>query len=389
MNDETLLVHAGRDPATHRGTVNMPVYRTSTVVFPTLQAYRTRNEGERRWDGVSYGARGTPNALALCEAVAGLEGGHKAVATSTGLSAVTMALSALLDGGDHLLVTDAAYGPTRNFCDSVLRRWGVEIEYYDPAIGGGIAGLLRDNTRAVFTEAPGSLTFEMQDLHAIAAAAHAGGALVLVDNTWATPLYCKPFRLGVDVSIQAGTKYIAGHSDLVIGIVTARDETLFRRIKETTLAFGEVAGPDDCYLALRGLRTMAVRLRRQEQSALAVAAWLAGRPEVRRVLYPALPADPGYGLWQRDFLGASSLFGLVLRTEDEEAVARMLDGLALFQIGSSWGGYESLISFNDVRGGRTVVPWTESPFVLRLHVGLEDPAELIADLAAGLERLAG
>jgi cystathionine beta-lyase len=388
MNDETLLVHAARDPFHHAGVVNLPVYRASTILYPTLEAYRRRFEGNARYDGVTYGARGTPSTYALAEAVARLEGGHGAVVTATGLSACTMALSAFVQAGDHLLVTDSVYGPTRSFCTDVLGRFGVETTFYDPALGGGIAALLRENTRAVFVEAPGSMTFEMQDVPAIAAAAHARGALVLMDNTWASPLFFKPFAHGVDVSIQAGTKYIAGHSDLVLGVVTARDEALYRRLKDSTGAFGDVCGPDECYLALRGLRTLAVRLKHQERSALRVATFLRGRPEVRRVLYPALPDDPGHALWQRDFLGASSLFGLILHTTDLAAVGRMVDGLRFFQIGSSWGGYESLVSFTDVRPGRTAVPWTESPFVLRLHIGLEDPDELIADLQAGLERLA-
>jgi cysteine-S-conjugate beta-lyase len=389
MKDETLLVHAARDPFHHSGAVNLPVYRASTILFPTLEAYRRRFEGNAKYDGITYGARGTPSTLALGKAVAELEGGYGGVVTATGLSACTMALSAFLQAGDHILVTDSVYGPVRGFCTGVLRRFGVETTFYDPTLGAGIAKLLRKNTRVVYTEAPGSMTFEMQDIPALAAAAHAGGALLLMDNTWATPLYFKAFQHGVDVSIHAGTKYIAGHSDLVLGVITARDEALYRRLKDNTGAFGDVCGPDECYLALRGLRTMAVRLRQQEASALRVVRFLADRPEVKRVLYPPLPSDPGHAVWKRDFLGASSLFGLLLRTTDEAAVARMVDGLAYFQIGSSWGGFESLISFADVRDGRTAVPWTETPFVLRLHIGLEDPDELIADLEAGLRRLAG
>ena len=387
MKDETLLIHTGRDPEHHAGVVNLPVYRASTILYPSLAAYRKRHDD--RYDGVTYGTRGTPTTYALAAAVAKLEGGHKSVVTATGLSAVAMALSAFVEAGDHILVADTVYGPTRDFCTGVLARFGVETTFYEPKLAGRIAGLLRERTRLVLTESPGSLTFEVQDVPAIAAAAHTGGALVLLDNTWATPLFFKPFEHGVDVSIQAGTKYIAGHSDLVIGIVTARNEELYRTLRDTTAAFGDICGPDECYLALRGLRTMAVRLRHQEQATLRVARWLQSCPEVRRVLYPALPDDPGYGLWKRDFKGASSLFGLVLRTRDEQAVARMVDGLKLFQIGSSWGGFESLISFADPRAIRTAAPWTESPFVLRLHVGLEDPDDLIADLAAGLKRLGG
>lgn len=389
MKDETLLVHASRDPFHHAGVVNLPVYRASTILFPTLAAYKHRFDGGAKYDGVTYGARGTPSTLALGKAVAEVEGGHNGVVTATGLSACTMALSAFLKAGDHILVTDSVYGPVRNFCAGVLKRFGVETTFYDPAIGAGIAGLMRDNTRIVYTESPGSMTFEVQDIPAIAKAAHARGALVLLDNTWASPLFFKPFPHGVDVSIQAGTKYIAGHSDLVIGIIVAKDETLYRQLKDQTGACGDVCGPDECYLALRGLRTMAVRLEHQQRSALRIARWLQERPEVKRVLYPALPGHPGHAIWKRDFLGASSLFGLILHNMDETAVARMVDGLKYFQIGSSWGGFESLITWSPVADGRSAVPWREGPYLLRLHIGLEHPDELIADLEAGLQRLAG
>lgn len=389
MKDDTKLVHMGRGKAEPEGTVNMPVHRASTVVYPDLDSYLVRNDGDRRYHAITYGAGGTHNARALGAAVAELEGGHGTVVTSTGLSAITMTLVALLDAGDHVLITDSVYGPTRKFCQSVLARYGVQASFYDPGIGAGISALLRPSTRLVFTEAPGSLTFEMQDIPAIVAAAHAHGALVVMDNTWATPLYFQPLAHGVDVSIQAGTKYIAGHSDLVIGMITSATETLHRRIVDSARSFGDVASPDDCYLAMRGLRTMAVRLRQQERSAMAVSQWLAHRDEVRRVLYPPLPDDPGHALWARDFRGASSLFGLALHSSDLAGVKRMVDGLRLFSIGSSWGGYESLIAVNRMPLARDVVPWQETPFLLRLAIGLEDAEDLIDDLEAGLGRLAG
>ena len=298
-----------------------------------------------------------------------------------------MTLSAFASAGDHLLVTDSVYGPTRRFCAEVLARYGVETTFYDPGIGAGIATLLRERTRLVFLEAPGSLTFDMQDVPAIAGAARAAGVLPAMDNTWATPLFFKPLAHGVDLSIQAGTKYLAGHSDLVIGLITAASDALHRRLADTVMAFGEVSGPDDCYLALRGLRTLSVRLRRQARSALRIAAWLAEQPGVLRVLYPPLPGDPGHALWRRDFKGASSLFGVALESRDRAAVARMVDGLELFRIGSSWGGYESLVSLHETPLPRAVAPWTETPFLLRLHVGLEHPDDLVADLDAGLARL--
>ena len=387
MKDETRLVHAGRNPQRDGGIVNPPVSRASTVLYPTLEAFAQRNAGDAKYRAVRYGAYGTANTLALADAVAELEGGAGAVVTSTGLSAVTLALTALLDQDAHVLMTDSAYGPTRAFCDEVLTRFGVETTYYDPLIGADITELMRPNTRVVFTESPGSLTFEVQDVPAIAEAAHRHGALVLLDNTWAAGLFFKPFDHGVDVSIQAATKYIAGHSDAVIGIITARTEKLFRRVKDTTMAFGDVAAPDTSYLALRGLRSMAARLRQQEAAGLQVAKWLQGRPEVKRVLYPALAGDPGHVIWKRDFTGACSLLSVVLHTDDEAAVARMVDDYRYFKIGASWGGFESLVIPAYPAQLRTTAPWTESGFVLRYHVGLEAPEDLIADLEEGFERL--
>lgn len=385
MKPETRLVHAGRDPERHAGTVNPPVYRASTIVYPTLADYERRLE--RRYTGFYYGLHGTPTTFALTEALAELSGGHRALVTSSGLSAVTQALAAFLRRGDHLLVADTVYGLTRVFCTSVLARFGVEATFYDPCAGAGIEALFRPTTRVVYAESPGSLTFEVQDVPAIARAAHARGAVVMLDNTWATPLNFRAFEHGVDVEIQAATKYLAGHSDLLLGVITARDEALFRTLKDGLDAFGECVSPDLCYETLRGLRTLAVRLRHHERSALEVARWLARRPEVARVLHPALPGDPGHALWRRDFLGSSSLFGVLLRTDSERALAAMLDGLRLFGIGASFGGFESLIL--PVRPGesRTARPWREPGALLRLHVGLEATDDLIADLDAGFARL--
>jgi cystathionine beta-lyase len=387
MKDDTILIHSAKDPFRHYGIVNLPPYRASTVLFPTIDAFKGRGSGNDKYRGVRYGACGTPITFALADAVAALEGGCGAAVTSSGLAAVSMALSAFAGQGDHILVTDSVYHPTREFCDTVLKRFGVQTTYYDPLIGDGIGDLIQPNTRLIFCESPGSLTFEVQDVAAIAATARERGATVLMDNTWATPLYFKPFAHDVDVSIQAGTKYISGHSDLVIGIITARTEELFRKIKDTTLAFGDIAGPDDCYLALRGLRSMGARLRQHRESATTVTRWLNARKEVRRVLYPPLPEDPGNTLWRRDFSGASSLFGLLLDTSKETAVARMIEGYRFFKIGASWGGYESLVLPANPKRYRTAVPWRQSGYLLRFHVGLEDPLDLIADLEEGFERL--
>ena len=387
MKDETRLVHAGRDPDRDGGIVNPPVSRASTVLYPTLEAFARRGDGDARYRAVRYGAYGTANTLALADALAELEGGAGTVVTSTGLSAVTLALTALLGQGDHLLMTDSAYAPTRAFCDEVLTRYGVETTYYDPLVGAGIGDLMRPETRVVFTESPGSLTFDVQDVPAIAEAAHRRGALLLLDNTWSGGWFFKPFDHGVDVSIQAVTKYIAGHSDVVIGGITAVSEGLFRRIKDTTMAFGDVAAPDTSYLALRGLRSMASRLRQHQEAGLEIAGWLRGRPEVKRVLYPALPGDPGHAIWKRDFTGACGLFGVVLHTGDESAVARMVDHYRYFKIGASWGGFESLVIPAYPAQLRTAVPWTETGFVLRYHIGLEAPEDLMEDLEDGFDRL--
>ncbi|HEV2440815.1 MAG TPA: cystathionine beta-lyase [bacterium] len=387
MKPETRLVHAGRDPERHAGTVNPPIHRASTILYPTIDAFERR--AERKYgDSGSYGIYGTPITFALREALAELSGGARALVTSSGLSAITQALAAFLRQGDHLLVPDSTYGPTRNFCTGTLARFGIETTFYDPAIGGEIAGLMRPHTRIVYTESPGSLTFEIQDVPAIAAAAHAGGAAVFFDNTWGTPLNFRAFDHGVDVEIQAATKYLAGHSDLMMGVITARSEALFRRLKDGLDEFGDCVAPDLCYETLRGLRTLAVRMRRHEESALAVARWLERRPEVARVLHPALPDHPGHALWRRDFTGSSSLFGALLRTESRDAVAAMVEGLTLFKIGASFGGFESLILPPQLKNTRTVRPWSERGTLLRLHVGLEAPDDLIADLDAGLRRLA-
>ena len=387
MKRATRLVHAGRDPERHAGTVNPPIHRASTILYPTVEAFERRVE-RKYGNSASYGLHGTPITFALREALAELSGGARSLVTSSGLSAIAQALAAFLRAGDHLLVSDNTYGPTRTFCTSTLARFGVETTFYDPTIGGDIDGLIRPNTRVVYAESPGSLTFEVQDVPAIAAAAHARGATVFLDNTWATPLNFRAFDHAVDVELQAATKFLAGHSDLVMGVITARTETLFRRLKDGIDEFGDSVAPDLCYEALRGLRTLDVRMRRHEQSALDVARWLAGRPEVARVLHPALPDHPGHAVWRRDFTGSSSLFGVLLRTESKEAVAAMLEGLSLFKIGASFGGFESLILRAQLKNTRTVRPWSERGTLLRLHVGLEAPEDLVADLEAGLRRLA-
>ena len=382
MQDETLVTTLGRDPDRHHGIVNPPVYHASTILFPSLAAY----DAPRTRDGYYYGRYGTPTTRALAEAVAGIEGGDFSLVVSSGKTAITTVLMALTSAGDHILVTDSAYQPTRTFADGVLQRFGVETTYYDPRIGAGIAELIRPNTRLVFTESPGSLTFEVQDIPAIVGAAHAKGVHVVTDNTWAAGLYFKPFAHGVDVSIQAATKYIVGHSDVMMGTITAT-EALRAPIQDAYNELAGAPGPDDCYLALRGLRTMATRLARHQASALEIARWLATRPEVEAVLHPALESHPDHALWRRDFTGSSGLFAFRLPQVSRPALAAMLDHLELFGMGYSWGGYESLLIPTTPGKIRSAVPWRHDGQMLRIHVGLEHTDDLISDLQAGFARL--
>ncbi|MCA1973892.1 MAG: cystathionine beta-lyase [Caenispirillum sp.] len=381
MKSDTRIVHAGRHPERFDGAVSTPVYRCSTILSDSVADLKARNRA--KFDAVSYGRTGTPITMDLEAAVAELEGGARAIATSSGLAAIAGALTALLSAGDHLLVTDSAYFPTRRFCDTVLTRFGVEVEYYDPLIGGDIARLIRPTTRVVFTEAPGSLTFEMQDIPAIAEAAHAAGALVVNDNTWATPLFFRSFEKGVDLSLHAGTKYIVGHSDAMLGLIVCRTAELFERVKTSVGTFGYSLSGDDAFLALRGLRTLSVRLARHQESALDVARWLQGHPDVARVMFPALPDDPGHAIWKRDFLGCSGLMGVELRPGPVAAMEAMLDALELFGLGYSWGGFESLAIPTSGSIQRTATPWSAAGPTIRLHIGLEDVDDLKADLERG------
>ncbi|MFY9694941.1 MAG: cystathionine beta-lyase [Xanthobacteraceae bacterium] len=384
----TKLVTAGRDPKSYYGFVNPPVYHASTVLYPSAEdyvAHRARYQ---------YGRRGTPTTEALELALQELEGPQCAgvALVPSGLAAISSALLAVVHSGDHVLVADSAYGPTRTFCDQILTRLGVTTTYYDPLIGAGIADLFRPNTRAVYLESPGSQSFEMQDVGAIAnaahaKAAHAKGAVVLIDNTWATPLYFRPLEHGVDLVIQAGTKYIGGHSDLMLGTVSANAATV-AALKNTVRYTGLHEAPDDTYLALRGLRTLGIRLDRHYESGLAVARWLEQRPEVLRMLHPALPSHPGYALWKRDFTGASGLFSMVLKPVPQKAYYAFLDTLELFGIGASWGGYESLAIPFDCTSYRTATRWEPGGPTVRFHIGLEAVEDLIADLERGFAALA-
>lgn len=378
----TEIVHSGRDPFAHHGFVNPPVYRGSTVLFKSLEAF------EKRQQRYTYGRRGTPTTEALEAAICSLEGGHRTMLAANGLAAITHALLSFVKTGDHILVTDSVYQPCRKFCDNVLKRLGVETTYYDPLIGADIASLMRPNTTVVFTESPGSQTFEVQDIPAIAAAAKAKGAWVLMDNTWASPLYFKPFEHGVDVSIQAATKYVVGHADAMLGSITANARATPQLVEQAHY-LGIGVGTEECFLGLRGIRTIDVRLAKHHTSGLEIARWLEKRPEVARVIHPGLESHPGHRIWKRDFLGASGLFAFVLKPVPKARVAAMLEGLELFGMGASWGGFESLVLPFDATAYRTATQWKAEGPCVRIHVGLEDVEDIKSDLDSGFTRLRG
>ncbi|AYG59030.1 cystathionine beta-lyase [Rhizobium jaguaris] len=376
----TRLSHIGNSPSDFHGFVNPPVVHASTVLFPNARTMETRDQK------YTYGTRGTPTTDALCDAIDALEGSAGTILVPSGLAAITVPFLAFLSAGDHALIVDSVYGPTRIFCDTMLQRLGVEIEYYDPLVGAGIEQLIKPNTRLVHTEAPGSNTFEMQDISAISTVAHRHGCVVTMDNTWATPIYFKPLDHGVDISIHAATKYPAGHSDILMGTVSA-NAAHWDQLREANIQLGICGAPDDAYQVLRGLRTMGVRLERHQESTLAIAQWLEGREDVARVLHPALPSFPSHELWKRDFKGSSGIFSFVLAVSSPEKFKAkahaFLDALRIFGLGYSWGGYESLAVHVYLGDRRISKAPTEGP-VLRLQIGLEDVADIKADIEKGL-----
>lgn len=376
----TDLVHLGRDPATQHGFVNTPVYRGSTVLFPTFEALKKRTQP------YTYGRRATPTTRALEDALTDLAGGEATILLPSGLNAVTAALLAFVQSGDEILMADTVYQPTRAFCDGLLTRLGVKTIYYDPLIGEQISALITDKTRLAFVESPGSQTFEMQDIPAIAEVAHARGLFVIADNTWASPLFCQPLALGADVVIEALTKHVVGHADANLGAVTANARAA-RMLDNAKEWLGTSVGSEETYLALRGLRTLQVRLRHHHEAGLTMARWLAQRPEVARVLHPGLESDPGHALWRRDYTGACGLFGAILKPASDRALAAFLDGLELFGMGYSWGGYESLIIPFDPRSYRTATTWKAEGPAIRLHIGLDDIEDLKDDLTSAFARL--
>jgi len=389
FKQDTVLLHSGRHPELHHGIVNPPVYHASTILFPSLEVLlETRKDRAGAYEGITYGREGTPTTRAFEEAVTRLEGGYRAVTTSCGLAAIASSLAAFLKAGDHLLMVDSVYGPARAHCDDFLAKFGVDVQYYDPLIGADIVTLFKPNTAVVYLESPCSLTFEIMDVPAITAACKARGITTLMDNTWASPIGFHPLAHGVDVTIHAATKYISGHSDLMLGIAVCTEKS-FLAVKRTASGAGYCGGPDDVYMALRGLRTLGIRMKRHQETATLLAKWLQGRPEVDRVLYPALPDDPGHSLWKRDFQAASGLFGVVFNAFSDRAFAAMLDHFDLFKLGYSWGGFESLVVPTYPSTLRSAKPWVAPGPSLRVHAGLEDPDDLIRDLERGLARMRG
>jgi len=391
LRPATKLVQGGRrpewtgDPRLGGSIVNPPVWRASTILYDSIADLKAR--GHATHDKLYYGRRGTPTVWALADALTAMEpGAEGTLLYPSGVAANSAALLALLSPGDHLLMVDSAYEPTRAFCDGMLARMGVRTTYYDPLIGARIAELIEPATTLIFLESPGSLTFEVQDIPAITAVARERGVLTMLDNTWATPLLFPALAHGVDVAMMSLTKYVGGHSDAMMGSLTAT-KAVWPKLRQAAYQLGQAVSPDDCALILRGLRTLDVRLARHGENGLAVAKWLAGRPEVGRVLHPALPGDAGHAIWARDFSGTSGLFGFTLKGADEAARTRFIDALAHFGIGFSWGGYESLVVPSDPAKIRTATRWDDPDSLLRLSIGLEDPADLIADLERGFAAL--
>ncbi len=385
LADKTRAIVRGRAPEDHHGVVNTPVYRASTILHPTVEAFEQRHDPSNK-QRVVYGLLGTPSTFDLEEVIADLEGGHDAVLLPSGLAAITTALTSFLEPGDHVLIADTVYWPNRMFCDEHLRRLNVDVEYYDPMLGAKIASRIRPATKVIFLESPGSLTFEVQDIPAITAVARAHGVTTILDNTWATPIFLKPFSLGIDVSVHAATKYLSGHSDIMMGVIVSA-EHVAQAVRRTHRLFGQTASPDDAYTTLRSVRTLSTRLKAHETTGIALAEWLSARDEVDRVLHPALPEHPGHEFWKRDYLGACGLFGVVLKPCRREQLLNMVNGMQLFGIGASWGGYESLMIPSYPDRYRTATEWTVQGQVLRVHAGLEDLDDLLRDLDAGFARL--
>lgn len=386
MKKETKVVEAGRSSKWTKGVVNPSVQRASTVVFDSVKEMKNAAKNKTN-QTLFYGRRGTTTSFAFSDAMVEIEGGAGCALYPSGTAAITNAIISFVKTGDHILMVDSAYEPTRDYCDKILSKLGVSTTYYDPLIGKEIEDLIQENTTVVFLESPGSITMEVQDVPGIAEVAHKHGCIVMLDNTWGAGLNFQPFDYGVDISIQAATKYIVGHSDVMLGTATAT-EKYWPQLRENSYIMGQCTSPDDLYLALRGIRTLSVRLNQHQKSALKIANWLAQRPEVETVLHPALPSCPGHEYFERDFTGSNGLFSFVLNRGTQAAITELLDGMTYFKMGYSWGGFESLIlAISGVNSMRTVTDWNYEFPLIRLHVGLEDVDDLIDDLSKGFDRL--
>ncbi|MEM7194762.1 MAG: cystathionine beta-lyase [Pseudomonadota bacterium] len=381
----TRSVHNARDPSIQNGMVNTPVYHASTIIHDTVNDLENAKLNINTKDALIYGRLGTPTTFAFENSVADLEGGYGALAVSSGLAAITTAIMAFVRSGDHILVANSVYYPTRHFCDYSLQRVGVDVTYYDPSIGDSISTLFQENTRLIFMESPGSNTFIVQDVPAIAEVAAASNIVTILDNSWASPIFFRPLEHGVNVCVVAATKYLSGHSDTMLGVIIA-DESHYPAVRNCRDEYGQCVGPDDLYLGLRGIRTLATRMQQHDRSGRAIAQWLSQQPGVLRVLHPALPDSIGHEIWKRDFDGASGLFGFELESRSRDAAVSMLEGMRYFAMGFSWGGFESLLIPVDSSGGRKSVDWSSDRRLFRIHVGLEDVSDLIADLESGLQR---
>ncbi len=386
QRDATRAITKGRTSAEHHGVVNTPVYHASTILHPDVDAFEKRHDPNANRRKVIYGLLGTPTTFDLEEVLADLEGGHDAVLVPSGLASISVALLSFLRPGDHLLVADTVYPPTRSFCDQHLARFDITVDYYDPLVGGEIESLIQPATRVIFMESPGSFTFEVQDIPAITEVARKRGITTILDNTWSTPLFFKSFSHGVDVSVHAATKYLSGHSDVVMGTIICAEHA-WDNVRRTHRHLGQCVGPDDAYVTLRSIRNLSTRLNAHHKQGLALAEWLAQRDEVAKVLHPGLSEHPGHAVWQRDYLGACGLFSIVLHPKSREAVLAMVNGMELFRIGASWGGFESLMIPVYPEQYRTATAWDASRPTLRIHAGLEDLDDLTSDLEAGFKRL--
>ncbi len=390
MNDKSLKIqtralHSGRRPSDQRGLVNTPVYRGSTIVSETLKELRSKTIADREIGAMIYGRFGTPTTFALEDAIADLEGGHGGLSLPSGLAAVTTSLLAFAKPGDHVLVADTVYGPTRGFCNRMLTSLQIEVEFYDPMIGSDIDRICRPNTQCIFLESPGSLTFEVQDVPAIVAVAKSRNIVTIIDNTWATPIFYRPLELGVNVSVIAATKYVVGHADAMLGLIVA-DEEHYPIVRSCRDVLGQSVAPDDIYLGLRGLRTLSVRIKQHEHQTLEIAKWLESHEDVIEVFHPALTNCPGHEIWKRDFEGSSGLFSFSLKSKSDDALAAMLDPMKLFSMGYSWGGFESLIVPANPQATRSATTWSKPGQLIRVHIGLENVDDLKRDLEQGIQR---